>query len=143
MFQMNTLNSQLQKLDPASYSEADVQSLTESLQAFFSRDASMLRTASLFCLVFVSIDADITWLDEIAEGLKLVLTAVNGALLSMKRLHVEQAPDLDMSKNSFVVFLENVLRQITYTLGFVAGRLIQQEGSVAEEDNTLSRLNIL
>lgn len=143
MFQMNTLNSQLQQLDPASYSEADVQSLTGSLQAFFSRDASMLRTASLFCLAFVSIDVDVTWLDEIAEGLKLVLTAINSALLSMKRVHVDQAPGLDMSKNSFVVFLENVLRQVTYTLGFVAGRLIQQDQGANDDDNTLSRLNVL
>ena len=48
-----------------------------------------------------------------------------------------------MSKNDFVVYLENVMRQMSYTLGFVAGRLIQQDESEFKVDDSLGRLNIL
>ena len=137
------LASQLKELDRTTFTEADMNSLTDCLQAFFSRDVSIMRNVQLFCLFFVSFNAEIVWLDEIAQGLKFVLAAINSAVLSLKRLSLDQVPDLDMSKNNFVVYLENVLRQMSYTLGFVAGRLIQQDESEFKVDDTLGRLNIL
>jgi len=100
----------------------------------------MLRSALLFNLTFCCLDVDITWLDEIAEGLKSVTSAVNGALLNFKRVRLEANPDLDMNGNSLVKFLQSALRQLTYTLGFVASRLIRLERS---EGDTLGRLLIL
>ena len=100
----------------------------------------MLRSALLFNLTFCCLDVDITWLDEIAEGLKNVTSAVNGAILNFKRVRLEANPDLDMNGDSLVKFLQSALRQLTYTLGFVASRLIRLERS---EGDTLARLLIL
>ena len=87
----------------------------------------MMRSVSLFSLVFPSINVDVTWLDEIAEGLRNVLTALNGAILTLKRLYITEKDDLQMQENPLVIFLQNALRQISYTLGHVAGRLIQHD----------------
>jgi len=43
--------------------------------------------------------------------------------------------------NSLVVYMQTVLRHITYTIGWVAGRLIQRNSG--EKDETLSKLNVL
>ena len=94
----------------------------------------------LFGLFFASFEVDVTWLDEIAEGLKHVLTAVNATLLNIKSIRLEASPLHTLDDNGFVIYLQNVLRQISYTTGWVAGRLIQHK---KEEDETLSKLNIL
>jgi hypothetical protein len=39
-----------------------------------------------------------------------------------------------------VIYLQHVLRQISYTIGWVSGRLIQQK---QDENDTLSKLNVL
>ena len=123
-YQMKTLNQVVENNELASFSEDEVKTLTDSLKAFFSRDASLLRSIMFFSLSFSCINVDITWLDEIAEGLKHVIFAVNGALLNLKRVRINANADLDMSANNLVVYLQSSLRQITYTLGWVAGRLI-------------------
>ena len=64
----------------------------------------------LFSLFFASIDVDVTWLDEIAEGLKHVLTAVNTTLLNIKSIRLDSSPLHSLEENSFVVYLQNVLR---------------------------------
>jgi len=138
--QMTTLSRVVENAKLPSLSEAELSSLTGALRAFFSREASMLRSALLFNLTFCCLDVDITWLDEIAEGLKSVTSAVNGALLNFKRVRLEANPDLDMNGDSLVKFLQSALRQLTYTLGFVASRLIRLERS---EGDTLARLLIL
>ena len=94
----------------------------------------------LFSLFFASFEVDVTWLDEIAEGLKHVLTAVNATLLNIKSIRLEASPLHTLEGSGFVIYLQNVLRQISYTTGWVAGRLIQHK---KEEDETLSKLNIL
>ena len=79
----------------------------------------------LFSLFFASFEVDVTWLDEIAEGLKHVLTAVNATLLNIKSIRLEESPLHTLDDDGFVIYLQNVLRQISYTTGWVAGRLIQ------------------
>lgn len=109
-FQMNTLTSQLQKLDPASFTKEDIGNLMTSLQAYFSRETSILRTVMLFSLTFSAIEVDVTWLDEISEGLKLAMTAINDAILSLKRLYITETEDLKMSENDFTIYLQNSMR---------------------------------
>lgn len=84
----------------------------------------MLRSVALFSLVFATVDVDVTYLDETAEGLRNVLTALNSAILTLKRLYITETDDLKMGDNPLVCYLQNALRQISYTLGQVAGRLI-------------------
>ena len=64
----------------------------------------------LFCLTFTSFSVDVTWLDEIAEGLKHVTTAVNGAILNIKGKRLESNPEHSLEGDNFVVYLESVLR---------------------------------
>ena len=47
---------------------------------------------------------------------------------------------LTLDDDELVVYLQNVLRQISYTIGWVAGRLIQQK---QDENDELSKLNVL
>lgn len=96
----------------------------------------------LFSLFFASFEVDITWLDEIAEGLKHMTTALNNSILNLKNIQLDSNPDFSLDDNKFVVFLQKVLRQISYTIGWVAGRLIQRKQN-EEEDATLSKLNVL
>ena len=114
--------------------------MLKCFKALFSRDASILRSSMLFSLFFASFEVDVTWLDEIAEGLKNVLAAVNATLLNIKGIRLDSSPLHSLEDNGFVVYLQNVLRQISYTTGWVAGRLIQHRQA---EDETLSKLNIL
>ena len=81
-----------------------------------------------------------TWLDEIAEGLRHATAAINNALLSVKSIRLESDPMLTLDDDDLVVYLQHVLRQISYTIGWVAGRLIQQK---QDENDELSKLNVL
>lgn len=94
----------------------------------------------LFCLFFTTFEVDVTWLDEIAEGLRHATAAINNALLSVKSIRLESNPMLTLDDDELVVYLQNVLRQISYTIGWVSGRLIQQK---QDENDELSKLNVL
>ena len=94
----------------------------------------------LFSLFFTAFEVDVTWLDEIAEGLRHATAAINNALLSVKSIRLESDPMLTLDDDELVVYLQNVLRQISYTIGWVAGRLIQQK---QDENDELSKLNVL
>ena len=94
-----------------------------------------------FCLFFTSYKVEVTWLDEIAEGLKNVTTSLNNAILSIKGIVINNDPSVTLEDNDCVQYLQKVLRQICYTIGWVAGRLIQRDAS--GEDETLSKLNVL
>ena len=100
--------------------------LTNFLKTIFSRDTSILRTSMFFSLFFASFEVEVTWLDEIAEGLKHMTTSLNNAILNLKGIQLDSNPELTTDDNSFVVYLSKVLRQISYTIGWVAGRLIQR-----------------
>lgn len=50
-------------------------------------------------------NVDVTWLDEIAEGLRNVLTALNGVILTLKRLYITETEDLKMNENPLVIYL--------------------------------------
>ena len=139
-FQMNQLSQMIEGIDTATWSESDLNDLMQCFKALFSRDASILRSSMLFSLFFASFEVDVTWLDEIAEGLKHVLTAVNATLLNIKGIRLDSSPLHSLDENGLVIYMQNVLRQISYTTGWVAGRLIQQK---QEEDETLGKLNIL
>ena len=83
---------------------------------------------------------DVTWLDEIAEGLKHTTTSLNNAILNLQSIQLAANPDFNVDDNKFVIYLQKVLRQISYTIGWVAGRLIQRK---QDKDETLSKLNVL
>jgi len=59
----------------------------------------------LFSLFFASFEVDITWLDEIAEGLKHMTTALNNSILNLKNIQLDSNPDFSLDDNKFVVFL--------------------------------------
>ena len=111
-------------IDAATWSVSELNSLLDCFKSLFSRDASILRSSMFFSLFFTSFDVEVTWLDEIAEGLKHVLTALNSTLLNIKGIRLEASPLHSLDDNAFVIYLQNVLRQISYTTGWVAGRLI-------------------
>ena len=83
-----------------------------------------MSSITIFCLGFTAVKVDVTWLDEIAEGLKLVLSALNSAIIALQRLRVSETEYLHMDENTLTVYFKNAMRQMTYTLGYVASRLI-------------------
>lgn len=139
-FQMNTLTRLMKDLDSKSFSADEFKQMTEALKNFFARDASLLRSIMLFSLTFSSFEVEVTWLDEIAEGLKHTTSAINSALLNLKRLCQQIAPDLISSSDGLIVYLQNVLRQVCYTIGKVANRLIL---STSSNESELSKMVVL
>ena len=84
-----------------------------------TKDNSLLSSVVLFSLSFICFEADVTWLDEIAEGLKNVMSAINKTILKfMNKVNIQNEQPFAESK--IVKSLQNILRQITYTLGFIA-----------------------
>lgn len=67
----------IENIDTATWTVSELENLMRCFKSLFSRDSSILRTSMLFSLFFTSFEVDVTWLDEIAEGLKHILTAVN------------------------------------------------------------------
>jgi hypothetical protein len=47
------------------------------------RDNSLLSSVTLFALAFSSFEVDITWLDEITEGLKHIMNAINKIIVGL------------------------------------------------------------
>jgi hypothetical protein len=47
------------------------------------RDNSLLSSVTLFALAFSSFKVDITWLDEISEGLKHIMNAINKIIVGL------------------------------------------------------------
>jgi hypothetical protein len=47
------------------------------------RDNSLLSSVTLFALAFSSYEVDITWLDEISEGLKHIMIAINKIIVGL------------------------------------------------------------
>lgn len=48
-----------------------------------SRDNSLLSTVTLFALSFASFEVDYSWLDEITEGLKHVMIAIDKIVVNL------------------------------------------------------------
>lgn len=96
-------------MDTTGMTEANFISLANCCKDLFSRDASILRSSMLFCLTFASFETDVTWLDEIAEGLKHVTIAINSAIFSFNK-HLESKPFVEVEENKFVIYLKSVLR---------------------------------
>ena len=87
------------------WSVSDLDNVLDCCKTLFSRESSILRSSMLFSLFFTSFEVDVTWLDEIAEGLKQVLTAINAAVLEIKGIHLEADPHHSLEENSLVVYL--------------------------------------
>lgn len=96
-------------MDTTGMTDADFVSLANCCKDLFSRDASILRSSMLFCLTFASFEVDVTWLDEIAEGLKHITTAINSAIFSFN-INLESKPFVELEENQFVIYLKSVLR---------------------------------
>jgi hypothetical protein len=47
------------------------------------RDNSLLSSVTLFALAFSSFEVEITWLDEISEGLKHIMNAINKIIVGL------------------------------------------------------------
>ena len=107
---MNQLSSMLEELDSATWSEADIKKLIVFFKAIFSRDTSILRSSMMLSLFFTTFESDVTWLDEIAEGLKHVMTAINTTILNVKGIQIDASPNLTLDDNEFVVYLQGALR---------------------------------
>lgn len=96
-----------------------------------------------FSLFFTCYNVDVTWLDEIAEGLKNLTRSLNGVILNLMSIIWEKDPGaVKMKNDKLVIYLRCVLRQVSYSIGWVAGRLIKKE-KVSDDEVTLNKLNIL
>ena len=74
---MSFLIDQLWKTDLNSWSPGEVLELSKFLYEIFSDENCILRSILQFCLMFCTFKVDITWLDEIAEGIKNAATALS------------------------------------------------------------------
>ena len=64
-----------------------------------------------FSLFFTCYNVDVTWLDEIAEGLKNLTRSLNGVILNLMSIIWEKDPGaVKMKKDKLVIYLRNVLR---------------------------------
>ena len=66
-----------------SWTDEEINGLSEFASSMISRDNSLLSTVTLFALSFSSFEVDITWLDEISEGLKNVMIATNKIVVNL------------------------------------------------------------
>ena len=137
---MNQLSQFIDEMQISQWTEEDLKNFTDFLKRIFQKESSIIRSITLFSLFFCSFEVDVTWLDEIAEGLKHTTNSLNNAILNLQTIQLASNPDFNMDDNKFVIYLQKVLRQISYTIGWVAGRLIQRK---QDKDVTLSKLNVL
>jgi hypothetical protein len=82
-FQMNHLNQSIDEMQTSQWTEEELKNFTDFLRKIFSNESSILRSTILFSLFFSSFEVDVTWLDEIAEGLKHTTTSLNNAILNL------------------------------------------------------------
>ena len=131
-FQMGQLTQLVEELDVTKWTEEELQSMSNCLKTIFSRDASIFRSSLFFSLFFASYQVDVTWLDEIAEALKHTTSAVNNAILSIASICKSGSGEANEGSfqgesSSIVTYMRRCLRHLTYTIGWVAGRLIQRQ----------------
>ena len=74
---MSTLIDGLWKLDLNSWSDAELKDLFIYIEKALSDENCLLRSIKKFCLMFCTFNVQITWLDEIAEGIKNVATLLS------------------------------------------------------------------
>jgi hypothetical protein len=65
----------------------------------------------------------VTWLDEIAEGLKKVMSAINRVIVNLIGVSNADGTSLFLESKA-VEYFQSVLRSISHTFGIVASRLI-------------------
>lgn len=71
---MTFLIDELWKLDFNSWSDSELKDLFNYIEKVLSDQNCLLRSIKKFSLMFCTYNVDITWLDEIAEGIKNVAT---------------------------------------------------------------------
>lgn len=104
MGQLNLIVDELHA-QTSQWTEDDLKNLSDFLKKIFSDPNSILRSGMFFSLFFSSFESDITWLDEIAEGLKHMTTVLNNSLLNLINIQLDSNPDFSLEDNKFVVFL--------------------------------------
>ena len=80
---MTSLNQLIDEAHTSQWSEEDLKNFTDFLKKIFSKETSILRSTILFSLFLSSFEVNVTWLDEIAEGLKHTTTSLNSAILNL------------------------------------------------------------
>ena len=94
--------------------------------------------------MFCTYNVDITWLDEIAEGIKNVATQLSNFTIFTQNLPVKIKKSFRL-QDPASKFLCESLRQITYTIGVITQRLIKSEDGDSENAvlRSLTKLNLL
>ena len=115
---MTFLIDELWKLDVNSWSDSELKDLFNYLERVFSDENCLLRSIKKFCLMFCTYNVDITWLDEIAEGIKNVATQLSNFTIFTQNLPVKIKKSFRL-QDPVTKFLSESLRQITYTIGVI------------------------
>ena len=141
---MTFLIDGLWKLDLNSWSDSELKDLFSYLEKVLSDENCLLRSIKKFCLMFCTYNVDITWLDEIAEGIKNVATLLSDFTVFSQNLPAKTKKSFRL-QDPTTKFLNESLRQITYTVGVITQRLIKAEDGESESAvlKSLSKLNLL
>ena len=141
--QMNLLLQKMYEVDFESWSEDELKNFYRFLESVFSNENHVLRSILKYCLMFNNFEVDITWLDEIAEGIKNVATVLS----NYQTIHQNMPPKVKKifkGNDAFTKLITDSMRQIMYTIGRISHRLITTHNE-NETKNTkaLANLNIL
>ena len=82
--QFTHLAEHLDQFDVNDLSKESIDSLNEYLKSLISRDNSIMQSVNFMTISFSSFHSDVTWLDEIAEGVKNVMRSLNTVIIRLQ-----------------------------------------------------------
>ena len=89
---------------------------------------------------FDFIEVEISKLDEISKGLKIIITAMNAYFLFIKSLDPILYGKASLAKTTERI--EYILRMACYTLGIVSNKLITSDDKEKEEEESATKSRI-
>lgn len=71
----------IDRQDIDSFTKEESLTLIQQLKSILSKDKTVLSSVFFMTISFACYDADVTWLDEIAEGIKNVMRSINQVIV--------------------------------------------------------------
>jgi hypothetical protein len=122
--------------------DAQIASFYHLVNRLFGEEGSLQRVVLMFNLFMCSHKPGVTWLDEVAEGLRNCAEGLEGYTVMNKNMNYigqKRLKDLD----TFQRLVEESQRAICYSIGAVSYRLMLLSNEMSEEQKKVQKLNIL
>ena len=105
-----------------------------------SESSSLQKNVMLMLWYFDFIEVEISKLDDISQGLKIIITAMNAYFLFIKSLDPILKGKASLA--NITKKIEYVLRMACYTLGIVSNKLITSDDKEKEEEESATKSRI-